>query len=166
MRGPKCLFTQCLGISGIGVDRKVIHSKRSSKLLVNCDSEDKENAGVGSTGNEEHMENTKDTDGDSDVCFVCKDGGDLICCDGCNRSYHSLCHKPRIYSLDEEEWLCMVCNPGQRSRQKKEKTKFKKNDLVAELDEKLVKVVVVGPVDRCSVCNGTTGKIKTASSFP
>ena len=32
----------------------------------------------------------------SDECEVCKDGGDLLCCDGCINAYHVRCLDPPL----------------------------------------------------------------------
>lgn len=42
---------------------------------------------------QEEVEDIHDTD-----CYVCKNGGDLICCDGCTKVYHAYCHKPKLKS--------------------------------------------------------------------
>ena len=52
-------------------------------------------------------------------CSVCSGGGDLICCDGCNRGFHSNCHFPKIKQIPLGEWFCKDCKrkkKPQRSR--------------------------------------------------
>ncbi|KAL1191053.1 Increased DNA methylation 1 [Cardamine amara subsp. amara] len=42
-----------------------------------------------------------------DLCTICKDGGDLLCCDTCPRSYHKVCAS--LPSLPTERWSCKCC---------------------------------------------------------
>ena len=44
-----------------------------------------------------------------DYCTVCKDGGELLCCDYCPGTYHMRCVKPELVSLPEGDWLCPRC---------------------------------------------------------
>lgn len=45
-----------------------------------------------------------------DECAVCRQEGDLICCDGCTSSYHKSCLEiPHEGSLPEGQWLCPEC---------------------------------------------------------
>ena len=68
--------------------------------------------GTSSTG-------VEDADSNDDVCFVCNEGGDLICCDECPRSYHLQCYVEQYYGgdlevkkeIDEEtEFACKECD--------------------------------------------------------
>ncbi|EOA26504.1 hypothetical protein CARUB_v10022553mg [Capsella rubella] len=42
-----------------------------------------------------------------DLCSICRDGGDLLCCDTCPRSYHKVCAS--LSSLPSERWSCKYC---------------------------------------------------------
>lgn len=44
-----------------------------------------------------------------DECGVCHKAGDLLCCDGCPASYHSICVGVFRGSLPEGKWLCPEC---------------------------------------------------------
>ncbi|KAL3778650.1 hypothetical protein ACHAW5_007540 [Stephanodiscus triporus] len=82
-------------------------------------------------GKAEEEEDRHDTE-----CHVCNDGGDLICCDGCTRAYHSNCHKPKIWELPDGEWYCMICAPLKRALEKddaKLKTLKYSGPLIADL---------------------------------
>lgn len=68
--------------------------------------------GTSSTG-------VEDGDSNDDVCFVCYEGGDLICCDECPRSYHLQCYVEQYYDgdpdmkkeIDEEsQFACKECD--------------------------------------------------------
>uniref|UniRef100_A0A4W5KNF4 Chromodomain helicase DNA binding protein 3 n=1 Tax=Hucho hucho TaxID=62062 RepID=A0A4W5KNF4_9TELE len=48
---------------------------------------------------DEHME----------FCRVCKDGGELLCCDTCPSSYHIHCLNPPLPEIPNGEWLCPRC---------------------------------------------------------
>lgn len=50
---------------------------------------------------------TQEGNTNEDECAVCGDGGDLLCCDACPKSYH-----PRCLDMMEdlpESWVCPVC---------------------------------------------------------
>ncbi|KAM4727908.1 autoimmune regulator [Anableps anableps] len=44
-----------------------------------------------------------------DECAVCKDGGELICCDGCPRAFHLTCLNPPLASIPSGSWQCEWC---------------------------------------------------------
>ncbi|XP_026139693.1 autoimmune regulator-like [Carassius auratus] len=43
-------------------------------------------------------------------CAVCKDGGELICCDGCPRAFHLNFLVPPLSSIPSGTWRCQLCN--------------------------------------------------------
>ncbi|VDL81785.1 unnamed protein product [Nippostrongylus brasiliensis] len=44
-------------------------------------------------------------------CVVCREGGELLCCDTCPASFHLLCHEPiiRREKIPRGRWLCNRC---------------------------------------------------------
>uniref|UniRef100_A0A671WBY6 Autoimmune regulator n=1 Tax=Sparus aurata TaxID=8175 RepID=A0A671WBY6_SPAAU len=42
-----------------------------------------------------------------DECAVCKDGGELICCDGCPRAFHLTCLDPPLKSIPRYPSVCL-----------------------------------------------------------
>ncbi|XP_035526313.1 autoimmune regulator [Morone saxatilis] len=44
-----------------------------------------------------------------DECAVCKDGGELICCDGCPQAFHLTCLNPPLTSIPSGPWQCEWC---------------------------------------------------------
>ncbi|XP_018585014.1 nuclear body protein SP140-like protein isoform X2 [Scleropages formosus] len=48
-------------------------------------------------------------DMNDDECQPCGQGGNLICCDGCPRSFHKDCHVPPITGTPSGEWKCTLC---------------------------------------------------------
>ena len=42
-------------------------------------------------------------------CAVCGDGGELLCCDGCNIPYHLKCLVPPLEKVPEGDWFCSYC---------------------------------------------------------
>ncbi|RVE66822.1 hypothetical protein OJAV_G00111280 [Oryzias javanicus] len=44
-----------------------------------------------------------------EFCRVCKDGGELLCCDSCPSSYHIHCLNPPLPEIPNGEWICPRC---------------------------------------------------------
>ncbi|KAI4133361.1 MAG: hypothetical protein LQ338_000261 [Usnochroma carphineum] len=45
----------------------------------------------------------------SDECSACGGTGQLLCCDGCTRSYHFTCVDPPQEKVPDGEWFCHAC---------------------------------------------------------
>ncbi|KAK2822398.1 hypothetical protein Q5P01_022463 [Channa striata] len=63
-----------------------------------------------------------------DECAVCKDGGELICCDGCPRAFHLTCLSPPLTSIPSGTWRCEQCCG---SRVKREEAQLPVQSVVA-----------------------------------
>jgi hypothetical protein len=58
-----------------------------------------------------------DAEGESDTsddfhnehCELCFTGGQLLCCDGCERAYHFSCVEPPIKDVPQGDWFCEAC---------------------------------------------------------
>lgn len=46
-------------------------------------------------------------DGNADDCHICTKGGELLCCDFCERAYHLYCI--HLDAIPEGDWKCPVC---------------------------------------------------------
>ncbi|XP_067897739.1 autoimmune regulator [Heterodontus francisci] len=44
-----------------------------------------------------------------DECAACRDGGELICCDGCPRAFHLGCLVPPLTEIPTGTWRCLSC---------------------------------------------------------
>lgn len=46
-----------------------------------------------------------------DNCDACNDGGSLLCCDSCPRSFHLECLDPprKAEDLPDQDWFCNIC---------------------------------------------------------
>lgn len=58
---------------------------------------------------EEEEEVGEEEDDHMEFCRVCKDGGELLCCDTCPSSYHIHCLNPPLPEIPNGEWLCPRC---------------------------------------------------------
>ncbi|XP_073403141.1 chromodomain-helicase-DNA-binding protein 3 [Dendrobates tinctorius] len=59
---------------------------------------------------EEHRRDRREEEDDHmEFCRVCKDGGELLCCDACVSSYHIHCLNPPLPDIPHGEWLCPRC---------------------------------------------------------
>ena len=61
------------------------------------------------TGQMEEEEEEEEETFHGDYCKICKDGGELLCCDFCPGTYHMKCVKPKLISVPEGEWKCPMC---------------------------------------------------------
>lgn len=41
---------------------------------------------------------------------ICKDGGELLCCDSCPSAYHRFCLNPPLEEVPDGEWKCPRCS--------------------------------------------------------
>ena len=71
------------------------------------------------TGQIEEEEDEEETF-HGEYCKICKDGGELLCCDFCPGTYHMRCVKPQLIAVPEGEWKCPMCKvddlPGKVER--------------------------------------------------
>ncbi|XP_054147849.1 chromodomain-helicase-DNA-binding protein 5 isoform X1 [Melozone crissalis] len=58
---------------------------------------------------EDGGEEEEEEDDHMEFCRVCKDGGELLCCDTCPSSYHLHCLNPPLPEIPNGEWLCPRC---------------------------------------------------------
>uniref|UniRef100_A0A1A8AH82 Chromodomain helicase DNA binding protein 4a n=1 Tax=Nothobranchius furzeri TaxID=105023 RepID=A0A1A8AH82_NOTFU len=70
--------------------------------------EAREDASEGEEDNGDVGEMEED-DHHMEFCRVCKDGGELLCCDSCPSSYHIHCLNPPLPEIPNGEWICPRC---------------------------------------------------------
>ncbi|KAI9588380.1 hypothetical protein GQX74_004225 [Glossina fuscipes] len=51
-----------------------------------------------------------DDDEHQEFCRVCKDGGELLCCDSCPSAYHTFCLNPPLDTIPDGDWKCPRCS--------------------------------------------------------
>uniref|UniRef100_A0A1B0D1P9 Uncharacterized protein n=1 Tax=Phlebotomus papatasi TaxID=29031 RepID=A0A1B0D1P9_PHLPP len=52
----------------------------------------------------------QDEDEHQEFCRVCKDGGELLCCDSCPSAYHTFCLNPPLSEIPDGDWKCPRCS--------------------------------------------------------
>ncbi|MCO5612680.1 hypothetical protein L7F22_066949 [Adiantum nelumboides] len=104
---------------GVSADMQNIELQQQSMAFFPSDAEtaplmDSIDASSPSMGvrvsEDEEDEEDDDDDGidwHDDVCRVCRDGGELLMCDGCSSSFHSVCLHLR--SIPKGKWYCSEC---------------------------------------------------------
>lgn len=63
-----------------------------------------------STVTEKAGRNAADDDEHSEFCRLCKDGGELLCCDSCTSAYHTFCLNPPLSEIPDGDWKCPRCS--------------------------------------------------------
>ena len=63
-----------------------------------------------------------------ELCSICRDGGNLLLCDYCPRSFHIECLKIKEENIPEGKWYCPMCAP-------KIQKKLEKNQSLSKLPE-------------------------------
>lgn len=71
--------------------------------------EAREDASDGEEDNEAGGGEAEEDDHHMEFCRVCKDGGELLCCDSCPSSYHIHCLNPPLPEIPNGEWICPRC---------------------------------------------------------
>ncbi|CAF4037555.1 unnamed protein product [Adineta steineri] len=51
----------------------------------------------------------EEEDNHMEYCRVCRDGGELLCCDRCPSSYHMHCLIPPMTVIPDDDWFCPRC---------------------------------------------------------
>lgn len=52
----------------------------------------------------------QDDDEHQEFCRLCKDGGELLCCDSCPSAYHTFCLDPPLSEIPDGDWRCPRCS--------------------------------------------------------
>ncbi|XP_019557394.3 chromodomain-helicase-DNA-binding protein Mi-2 homolog [Aedes albopictus] len=52
----------------------------------------------------------EDDDEHQEFCRVCKDGGEMLCCDSCPSAYHTWCLTPPLDDIPDGDWRCPRCS--------------------------------------------------------
>nr|XP_027204103.1 chromodomain-helicase-DNA-binding protein Mi-2 homolog [Dermatophagoides pteronyssinus] len=68
-----------------------------------------EGEGIQDQENDESLEQTTN-DHHMEFCRICKDGGELLCCDACPLAYHTYCLSPPLEDVPDGEWRCPRCS--------------------------------------------------------
>ncbi|KAJ1397768.1 Zinc finger, PHD-type [Sesbania bispinosa] len=99
---------------------------------------------------------TRDND---DLCSICRDGGDLLCCDGCPRAFHIDCVP--LPCIPSDTWYCKYC---QNVFQKDRYVAHNANALAAgrvagvdpmeQINQRCIRIVKTQEVDHggCALC--------------
>lgn len=82
----------------LSITLAVLHQEKEGIQWEPKEEEEEEEEG-GEEEEDDHME----------FCRVCKDGGELLCCDTCPSSYHLHCLNPPLPEIPNGEWLCPRC---------------------------------------------------------
>lgn len=88
---PKAFHLVCL-------DPELEEAPEGKWSCANCEAEGP--AAPEEEGDDEHQE----------FCRICKDGGELLCCDSCPFAYHTYCLDPPMSDLPETSWTCARCS--------------------------------------------------------
>jgi len=67
-----------------------------------------------------------DTKFNRELCSICRDGGNLLLCDYCPRSFHIECLKIKEENIPEGKWYCPMCAP--KIQKKLEKNNSQANE--------------------------------------
>ncbi|XP_042315344.1 autoimmune regulator [Sceloporus undulatus] len=79
-----------------------------------------------------------------DECAVCRDGGELICCDGCPKAFHLACLVPPLTEIPSGTWRCDSCSPGKVKQDQRNEEENNREPL--SQTQKLT----IG--DKCGIC--------------
>ncbi|TYZ64468.1 hypothetical protein PybrP1_001728, partial [[Pythium] brassicae (nom. inval.)] len=58
----------------------------------------------------DESEGSEASDFHNEYCALCFTGGQLLCCDGCERAYHFSCVSPPIKEVPNGDWFCAHCS--------------------------------------------------------
>ena len=87
------------------------HDSENSSLQLDLEDQAySPNVDIDDDEEEEEEEVMDDSEGEhADYCFLCKDGGELLCCDRCPLAYHLGCLIPPLKVIPTGDWACPRC---------------------------------------------------------
>ncbi|KAK7402099.1 hypothetical protein VNO78_14096 [Psophocarpus tetragonolobus] len=95
-----------------------------------------------------------------DLCIICEDGGDLLCCDGCPRAFHIDCVP--LPCISTGTWYCKYCqNVFQKDRHGQHNVnalaagRIAGTDILEQMNRRCIRVVKTVEVDHggCALCS-------------
>ncbi|KAL2981673.1 hypothetical protein AAZX31_13G303000 [Glycine max] len=96
-----------------------------------------------------------------DLCIICEDGGDLLCCDGCPRAFHIDCVP--LPCIPSGSWYCKYCqNVFQKDRHGQHEVnalaaagRIAGPDILELMNKRCIRVVKTVEVDHggCALCS-------------
>jgi hypothetical protein len=81
----------------------------SSNGSSNSSSIDSEDVSSSSSSSDEDDDDDHGQDNHGSECEICKQPGELLCCDHCTRVFHIHCLTPPLKSSPQTNWKCPVC---------------------------------------------------------
>ena len=58
---------------------------------------------------EDDDESDASSEGHNELCEVCAQGGELLCCDTCSLVFHPQCCRPELPDFPDDDWSCAFC---------------------------------------------------------
>ncbi|XP_020230967.1 uncharacterized protein LOC109811594 [Cajanus cajan] len=95
-----------------------------------------------------------------DLCSICEDGGDLLCCDGCPRAFHIDCVP--LPCIPSGTWYCKYCQNvfqkdrhGQHNLNALAAGRIAGTDILEQMNPRCIRVVKTVEVDHggCALCS-------------
>ena len=80
---------------------------RKTKTLVKRERKDKRTTTKKTKKKTKKTRRRVDSDGNENLCRLCNEGGELLCCDGCPGAFHPKCLGMK--SVPEGDWYCSSC---------------------------------------------------------
>jgi len=109
----------------------VSHQKTPEKTSLN-DEQAQSNNPIPETGEKllgKKLKRSENKKFNRELCSICRDGGNLLLCDNCPRSFHIECLKIKEENIPEGKWYCPMCAP------KMQKKLEKKSQLMSNVPE-------------------------------
>ncbi|WVZ02363.1 hypothetical protein V8G54_023169 [Vigna mungo] len=97
------------------------------------------------------------TNDNDDLCSICRDGGNLLCCDGCPRAFHTDCVS--LPCIPSGTWYCRYCqNLSENNKyiEHNESTKVVGRvegiDPLEQINQRCIRIVKEFEIGGCALC--------------